>query len=219
MAKSKIKSDPQNVRKHDARNKQVIFDSLKELGAGRSILIDAADTAVAGNGVLEQAEKLGIPIRVVESDGSELIAVKRVDLAPDDPKRKALAIADNRAGDLSAFDEEGLAKLIGECGDLAAKVGFDSAELEKMALSVADDLPEQPVDPDAPEVPFAEELLEKHNYVVLYFDNDVDWLQALTLFDIHTVRDSCARPGYERRGVGRVIRGADAINRITGGAR
>lgn len=93
-----IKQDQKNVRKHDARNKQVIFDSLKELGAGRSILIDAADTAVAGNGVLEQAEKLGIPIRVVESDGSELIAVKRVDLAPDDPKRKALAIADNRAG-------------------------------------------------------------------------------------------------------------------------
>ena len=32
--------------------------------------------------MLEQAEKLGIPIRVVESDGSELIAVKRIDLAP-----------------------------------------------------------------------------------------------------------------------------------------
>lgn len=42
-----IKQDQKNVRKHDARNKQVIFDSLKELGAGRSILIDAADTAVA----------------------------------------------------------------------------------------------------------------------------------------------------------------------------
>ena len=149
----KISLDPRNVRKHGKRNQQVIFDSLKELGAGRSILIDAADTAVAGNGVLEQAEKLGIPIRVVESDGSELIAVKRIDLTPDDPRRKALAIADNRA----------------------------------------DDLPEQPVDPDAPEVPFAEELLEKHNYVVLYFDNEVDWLQALTLFDIHTVRDSGAR--------------------------
>ena len=99
----KISLDPRNVRKHDARNKQVIFDSLKELGAGRSILIDAADTAVAGNGVLEQAEKLGIPIRVVESDGSELIAVKRIDLTPDDPKRKALAIVDNRSNDLSFF--------------------------------------------------------------------------------------------------------------------
>lgn len=216
MAKSKIKPDSQNVRKHDARNKQVIFDSLKELGAGRSILIDAADTAVAGNGVLEQAEKLGIPIRVVESDGSELIAVKRVDLAPDDPKRKALAIADNRTSDLSSFNDEAVVKLLGECGELAAKVGFDSTELEKMALSVAEDLPELPVDPDAPEVPFAEELLERHNYVVLFFDNDVDWLQALTLFELRQVKDSNSKPGYERRGVGRVINGAAALQRLRG---
>lgn len=211
--------DKRNARVHDKRNKQSIHDSLQEFGAGRSILIDNADTAVAGNGVLEQAQKLGIPIRVIESDGSELIAVKRVDLAPDDPKRKALAIADNRTGDLSAFDDDTVAELLQECGDLADKTGFNSAELEKMALAAIDDLPETPVEPDAPEVPFAEELLERHNYVVLYFDNDVDWLQALTLFDLRTVKDSCARPGYERRGVGRVIRGADAINRIQGGCK
>lgn len=36
----------------------------------------------------------------------------------------------------------------------------------------------------------AEELLEKHNYVVLYFDNNADRLLAFPLFDIHTVRDS-----------------------------
>lgn len=204
----KLKLDPRNVRKHGKRNQQVIAESLRELGAGRSILIDSSNTAVAGNGVLEQAEKLGIPIRVVESDGSELIAVKRVDLFPDDPKRKALAIADNRASDLSLFDEDAMSQLLAECSDFKTKSGFNS-----------DDSTEQPVDPDAPEVPFAEELLEKHNYVVLFFDNDVDWLQALTLFDLHTVKDSSARPGYERRGVGRVIRGADAINRILGGAR
>jgi len=215
----KIKKDPRNVRIHDARNQQAIFDSLRELGAGRSILIDNADSAIGGNGVLEQAEKLGIPIRVVESDGSELIAVKRTDLAPDDPKRKALAIADNRTGDLSAFDDSKLAELLDECGALAVSAGFDSSELEKLAISIGEDGPEQPVDPDAPEVPFAEELLEKHNYVVLFFDNDVDWLQALSLFHIQTVRDSCARPGYERRGIGRVIRGAEAINRIRGLAR
>ncbi len=216
----KLKLDPRNVRKHGKRNQQVIAESLRELGAGRSILIDSSNTAVAGNGVLEQAEKLGIPIRVVESDGSELIAVKRVDLSPDDPKRKALAIADNRASDLSLFDEDAMSKLLSECGPFKTKSGFNSAELEKMnLLNAADDSTEKPVDPDAPEVPFAEELLEKHNYVVLFFDNDVDWLQALTLFDLHTVKDSSARPGYERRGVGRVIRGADAINRILGGAR
>ncbi len=216
---TKIKQDPRNVRIHDKRNQQAIFDSLKELGAGRSILIDNADSAVAGNGVLEQAEKLGIPIRVVESDGSELIAVKRTDLSPDDPKRKALAIADNRTGDLSVFDAPALAEQLAECGNLILSAGFNSAEMEKLSLSVAEDLPESPVDPDAPEIPFAEELLEKHNYVVLFFDNDVDWLQALSLFHIQTVRDSCARPGYERRGIGRVIRGAEAINRIRGLAR
>lgn len=211
----KVKLDPQNVRKHGKRNQQVIADSLKKLGAGRSILIDSTNTAVAGNGVLEQAEKLGLPIRVIESDGSELIAVKRVDLTPDDPKRKALAIADNRASDLSLFDEKAMAELLSQCKEFKLCAGFNSAELEKMSLlNTADDSTEQPVNPDAPEIPFAEELLEKHNYVVLFFDNDVDWLQALTLFDIHTVKDSNARPGYERKGVGRVIRGADAINRI-----
>lgn len=211
----KVKLDPLNVRKHGKRNQQVIADSLKKLGAGRSILIDSTNTAVAGNGVLEQAEKLGLPIRVIESDGSELIAVKRVDLAPDDPKRKALAIADNRASDLSLFDEKAMAELLSQCEEFKLCTGFSSAELEKMSLlNTTDDSTEQPVNPDAPEIPFAEELLEKHNYVVLFFDNDVDWLQALTLFDIHTVKDSNARPGYERKGVGRVIRGADAINRI-----
>lgn len=48
-----VKLDPQNVRKHGKRNQQVIAESLKEFGAGRSILIDSTNTAVAGNGVLE----------------------------------------------------------------------------------------------------------------------------------------------------------------------
>lgn len=100
----KIKHDRQNYRKHSDKNKAMIRRSLEECGAGRSILIDNQNTAVAGNGVLEQAEKLGIPIRVIESDGSELIAVKRTDLSPDDPKRKELALADNATSDASEWD-------------------------------------------------------------------------------------------------------------------
>lgn len=100
----KIKQDKRNYRKHGDRNKAMIRRSLEECGAGRSILIDNENTAVAGNGVLEQAEKLGIPIRVIESDGSELIAVKRTDLSPDDPKRKELALADNATTDASEWD-------------------------------------------------------------------------------------------------------------------
>lgn len=100
----KIKQDKKNYRKHGDRNKAMIRRSLEECGAGRSILIDNENTAIAGNGVLEQAEKLGIPIRVIESNCSELIAVKRTDLSPDDPKRKELALADNATTDASDWD-------------------------------------------------------------------------------------------------------------------
>lgn len=57
---SKIKFDKRNYRKHNERNKELINKSLKELGAGRSILLDRDDSLIAGNGVYEQAEKLGI---------------------------------------------------------------------------------------------------------------------------------------------------------------
>jgi PhoPQ-activated pathogenicity-related protein len=103
---AKIKLDKNNARKHSDRNKDLVNKSLNELGAGRSVLLDASDILIAGNATYEQAEKLGIPIRIIETDGTELIAVKRTDLEYDDPRRKALAIVDNSANDLSEFKEE-----------------------------------------------------------------------------------------------------------------
>ena len=101
---TKIKFDERNYRKHSKKNKAIIKKSLSELGAGRSILLDNEDSLIAGNGVYEQAQALGIPVRVIETDGSELIAVKRTDLATGDEKRRKLALADNVASDLSEFD-------------------------------------------------------------------------------------------------------------------
>lgn len=105
---TKIKYDKRNYRKHGDRNKQLIRKSLSELGAGRSILLDAEDSLIAGNGVYEQAEKLGIPVRVIETDGTELIAVKRTDVHEDDEKRRLLAIADNTTSDSSEMDVQAL---------------------------------------------------------------------------------------------------------------
>jgi hypothetical protein len=103
-----IKKDHRNYRQHNDRNMQMIAKSLKECGAGRSILIDNSDEIIAGNGCFEQAQKLGIPIKVIESDGSELVAIKRTDLSDDDQKRKQLAIMDNSTTDLSEFDMDAL---------------------------------------------------------------------------------------------------------------
>lgn len=99
-----IKFDERNYRKHGKKNKELIKKSLEELGAGRSVLLDNEDCLIAGNGVYEQAQALNIPVRVIETDGKELIAVKRTDLATKDEKRKKLALADNSASDSSQFD-------------------------------------------------------------------------------------------------------------------
>lgn len=100
----KPKQDPKNFRFHGERNKELINKSLTEFGAGRSILLDNDNFIIAGNGVSEQAEQLDIPIRVIETDGTELIAVKRTDIGHDDPKRKELALADNATTDSSDWD-------------------------------------------------------------------------------------------------------------------
>ena len=104
----KITLDKRNYRKHNDANKKIIRKSLEELGAGRSVLIDNEGSLIAGNGVYEQAKKLKIPVRVVETDGSELVVVKRTDLQTNDEKRKKLALADNAASDLSEWDEDPL---------------------------------------------------------------------------------------------------------------
>lgn len=99
-----INFDSRNYRKHNGKNKDLINKSLSECGAGRSILIDSENNIIAGNGIYEQSQKLNIPVKIVESDGSELVVVKRTDLKTDDEKRKKLAILDNSTSDTSTFD-------------------------------------------------------------------------------------------------------------------
>lgn len=74
---------------------------------------------------------------------------------------------------------------------------------------------------DVGDVEFTEVLDECHNYVVLYFDNEVDWLQAQTLLGIKPVRlKSTKKDGDNvnghKTGIGRVLRGVDVINRLLG---
>jgi DNA modification methylase len=74
---------------------------LREYGAGRAVLIDRQGRIIAGNKTVEQAKHLNIPLRVVKTDGTHLIAVQRDDLdLHTDPRAQALALADNRVGEL-----------------------------------------------------------------------------------------------------------------------
>jgi DNA modification methylase len=146
--------DEKNANKGTKRGRELLGQSIRKYGAGRSVVVDRHGRVIAGNKTLEAARAVGIKsISIVESDGSSLVAVQRGDLdLKNDKKAKELAIADNRVSeidlewnpevlasldvDLTQFwNENELNSLLKEyrCGDLAApepKVEL-AAELQK----------------------------------------------------------------------------------------
>lgn len=125
---SELRFDPRNYRIHTDQNKRIIKKSLQECGAGRSVLVDKDNVLIAGNGVYEQAQELGLKVRIVESHGEELIVVKRTDLSSDDEKRKLLALADNHSSDTSMFDMDAI--LEDFSGDELDLWEFDLSDVE-----------------------------------------------------------------------------------------
>jgi hypothetical protein len=81
----------------------MIRRSLERNGTGRSVLIDKEGNIIAGNKTVEAATEAGLKIRVVETQGDELIVVQRTDLDLNDPKGRAreLAFADNRVAEVN----------------------------------------------------------------------------------------------------------------------
>ena len=138
---NEIKFDKRNYRKHDKKNKSLIKKSLEKFGAGRSIVIDAEGEIIGGNGVYEQAQKLGLKTKIVETDGSELVVVKRTDLKTDDDKRKALAVMDNSTSDTSEFDLELLTAdfSVDELEDFGIELPEEKEEEEEEKGNIDDD--------------------------------------------------------------------------------
>lgn len=175
-----------------------VAESLKAFGWQQPIVVDRDYIVIVGHTRLLAAKQLGyekVPVVVADKLKDEQV--------------KAYRLADNKVSEFSvwngaALDEELDAILNIDMSDF----GFD--------LSLDDVLPEVE-DETSPEVNFTEELLEENNYIVLKFDNSVDWLQAQTVFGLETVKALHSKPNFEAKGTGRVIDGAKAINDLIGG--
>ena len=155
---SNIKPDVKNANRGTERGRYMVEASLRETGAGRSILLDKDGRIIAGNKTFEAASDIGLPVRVVETDGTELVAVKRTDLDLDDDTGTArkLAYYDNRAAQVGLdWDAEQMLADLGAGLDLSAM--FRQDELDEL---LADMQPKTTGDTD-PQVDRAEELREK----------------------------------------------------------
>ena len=150
---SDLRSDHKNARKRTDRSATLIEESLKRYGAARSVVIDEDNRILAGNGTVDAAKRAGISkVRVIETEGDEIIAVKRTGLTED--QKIGLALADNRTSDLSEWDKEMLHQLSEEhditpwfeAEDLAEIMG-EVEVIPAEGLTDADDVPEPPADP------------------------------------------------------------------------
>lgn len=104
-----LKRDRLNFNKGTYEGEVLVRKSLERLKAGRSILIDKDNNIIAGNKTAEAASQLGLKVKVIETDGTELIAVKRTDLDIDSREGREMALADNVTAQVNlSWDEENL---------------------------------------------------------------------------------------------------------------
>jgi len=163
MAKRKaeyegIQPDTKNANKGTERGRYMVEASLRETGAGRSIVLDKDGRIIAGNKTFEAASDIGLPVRIVQTDGTELVAVQRtdLDLSDDTGAARKLAYYDNRAGQVGL--EWDASVLLGDITaglDLSAM--FRQDELDEL---LADLTPKTEGD-TAPQIDRAEELRQQ----------------------------------------------------------
>lgn len=192
------KYNPRKNLKPSDEEYQKIKKSIEEFGYVDPIIVNKDLTIIGGHQ----------RVKVLKDLGYEEIDCVQIDISKE--KEKVLNVALNKIS--GSWDEELLKELLKSIDeDDLGLTGFDEKELEELLNELTDEEEEEEV-----EVEFTEELLEEHNYVVLYFDNEVDWLQAETLFDLKSVQSLDSKPGFKKIGIGRVIKGVDAIRKILG---
>ena len=186
LAESEIKEYKNNTRVHSKEQIRQIKNSIKEFGMCTPIGIHNG-TIIYGHARFEALKQL------------EYKEFPTIDLSHlNEKQKKAYIIADNKLGDLSKWDKSllnfELQELISEDFDISV-TGFDIDFLNKK-------------EEEEGQKEFSSELMESHNYIVLYFDNDLDWQVAKEKYGIKTVKTDGK---MIKEGVGRIIRGADFL--------
>lgn len=123
--------DNKNFNKGTEFGQHLIEKSLRENGAGRSILLDKNNRIIAGNKTAENAAAIDLDdVVIVETDGTKLVAVKRTDIDLDSEQGRKMALADNATSAVNLdWDEDALRAMEQEMDNFSAEdygIKFDS---------------------------------------------------------------------------------------------
>lgn len=197
-----IRPNPRNPNRHPEEQVRMLAKIITENGWRAPITVSTrSGMVVRGHGRLMAAIFAGLaecPVDYQDYDSDE--------------QEMQDMLADNRIAELAEIDQGMLDSMLGELSQVGADI-----ELAGFLDDLDDGIE---IKDEKPEVPFTDVLNEEHNYIVLYFDNEIDWMQAQTLFDIKQVKafstrmDGSENPKTVKRGIGRVLRGATAIENL-----
>lgn len=131
-----LRQDNLNFNKGTYEGEVLIKKSLERFKAGRSVLIDKDNNIIAGNKTVQAAATMGMKVRVIETTGDELVAVKRTDIDIDSKEGRELALADNRTAQINlAWDEPNLEAAAIQFGLDASDFGLEMTDNEPTAES------------------------------------------------------------------------------------
>ena len=150
MAKKQIKPaadgierllpDPRNANRGTDRGRELVRASLERCGAGRSVVTDKHLRVIGGNKTVEAAKAAGITkIRIVQTDGKELVVVQRSDLdLGKDSVAQELAVFDNRTGELGLQWDPKVLQDMADDGHNLEAMGFSEQEMQAIANRMSD---------------------------------------------------------------------------------
>lgn len=120
-----LKLDPENARKHNAKNLAAISKSFDEFDQLKNIVVDKNNVVIAGNGTVQT---------FIDKGKTEIWGV-RSHLSEE--KNRAFALADNRTAELAEWDTGNLEKVFEKlrAADIKLEdVGFEPADLDGLGL-------------------------------------------------------------------------------------
>ena len=150
-------------------------------------------------------------LKIFQDLGIEEVWVSQVECRNDEERLK-IALSDNdRAG---YYEEDRLAEIALPYADSLKDFKVDLGKMTEINDLLDRFRPSE--GEEKPEIEFTEELMESQNYVVLYFNNEIDWLHLQSVYPLKTVKALDSKEGFEKMGIGRVVNGIDFIKKVRG---
>ena len=191
-----IRSNPDNPRFIKDYKFEKLVKSIREFPQMlelRPIVVNQDMIVLGGNMRLKACEAAGIEqVPIIFADNLT------------EEQQKEFIIKDNSS--FGEWDWDLLANEwdVDDLNDWGLDVPYTEDDIEEMG---------NPMNEQS-EKPFATELDTQSNYLILKFDTDIDWIQAKTLFGLKTETAKRANGKPWSQGIGRVINGVEAINKI-----